>query len=64
MSKSKKNKAQRFGIFYRSNNKWTGPYAGVSFTKYTLSRNPVNSEVSFIKNHVLKSCIELRPVTA
>lgn len=62
MSKSKIK--QRYGVFYRSNGNWTGPYAGVSFTKYTLTRNPVAEEITRIKNNVLKSRIQLRPVSA
>ena len=60
MSKEKK---QRYGIFYKSHGEWTGPYAGLSFTKKSLKRNPVKSDVNWIKN-ILKSRIELRPVQA
>ena len=60
-SKSKSNK-KRLGIFYVSHGKWTGPYAGLSFTEYSLNRNPVQKEVGWIKNYVLKSRIRLLPV--
>jgi len=59
MSKSNK---QRFGIFYRSHNEWTGPYAGLSFTKYSLNRSPAKKEISWLKNYVLKSRIKICPV--
>jgi hypothetical protein len=58
MTKSK-NK-QRFGVFYISNGRWTGPYAGLSFTQHSLDRNPIRSDISWLKNYVLKSRIELR----
>lgn len=59
MAKSNK---QRFGLFYRSNGRWAGPYCGVTFTKYTLSRNPVKQEIRFFANYVLKSRVKLLPV--
>ena len=59
MSNSK-NK-QRFGVFYKSHGKWTGPYAGATFTKYTVSRNPIKSEVELLRS-ILKSKIQVRPV--
>jgi len=61
MAKSNK---QRFGVFYRSNGRWSGPYAGLSFTNYSLGRNPIKADLSWIKNYVLKSRIQLRPVKA
>jgi hypothetical protein len=58
-----KNK-QRFGLFYMSNGRWTGPYAGLSFTQHSLERNPIRSDIGYIKNYVLKSRIEMRKVVA
>jgi len=59
---SKKRNTPRLGIFYRSNGRWTGPYAGVTFTAYTWKRNPLRSDLSVIKNYVLKSKVKLLPV--
>lgn len=59
MGKSK-NK-QRFGVFYKSHGKWTGPYAGATFTEYTVTRNPVKTEIQLLKS-ILKSQVEVRPV--
>lgn len=61
MAKSNK---QRFGVFYRSNGRWAGPYGGLSFTKYMLGRQPLVGELKFIKNNILKSRIQIRPVKA
>lgn len=61
MAKSTK---PRFGLFYRSNGRWTGPYAGLSFTNYTLNRQPLRGDVSWLKNYILKSRIQFRKVTA
>lgn len=57
---SKLNKA-RFGIFYKSRGKWVGPYAGTTFTKYTVSRNPVKEDIRLLRS-ILKSKIEVRRV--
>jgi hypothetical protein len=58
-----KNKNQkRLGIFYVSNGRWTGPYAGITFTKYTATRNPIKTDISELKNYVLKSRVKLLPV--
>jgi hypothetical protein len=59
---SKKNTQKRLGIFYRSNGRWTGPYAGVTFTPYTWNRNPRKQDLREIANHVLKSQVRLLPV--
>lgn len=59
---SKKQTQKRLGLFYKSNGRWTGPYAGVTFTPYTWSRNPRKAEVNVLKNYVLKSRVALRPV--
>jgi len=61
---SNKSSKQRFGIFYRSHGKWTGPYAGLTFTQYSLSRKPVSSDIKWLKNRTLKQRIQLRPVKA
>ena len=56
-------KPQRYGIFYRSNGRWTStPYAGVTFTKYTISRRPINEDIRDLKNRVLKSRVKILPV--
>lgn len=57
-----KNKQKRLGIFYRSNGRWTGPYAGMSFTNYTWNRQPMKGYTSEIKNYILKSKVKLLPV--
>jgi hypothetical protein len=59
-----KSKQKRYGVFYRSNGRWTGPYSGMTFTKHSLERNPIQSDVAWIRNYVLKSRIQIRPVTA
>jgi len=59
-----KEQKQRYGMFYRSNGRWTGPYAGMTFTSYTLKRQPVRGDIKYLKNEVLKSRIQLRPVKA
>lgn len=58
MAKSNK----RFGIFYRSNGRWAGPYWGMTFTKYTLSRNPLKRDIRTWANYVLKSRVKVLPV--
>jgi hypothetical protein len=62
MNKNKNKNGSRLGIFYRSNNRWSGPYAGMTFTKYTWERNPWKSDLNFIKNYLLKSRVKLLPV--
>ena len=57
-----KRNQKRLGLYYRSNGRWTGPYAGVTFTAYTWSRNPVKSDLNVVKNYVLKSRVRLLPV--
>lgn len=59
MAKSNK---PRYGIFYKSHGKWTGPYEGVSFTSYTLSRRPIRDDIEWLRREVLKSPIQLRQV--
>jgi len=54
----------RYGVFYRSNGRWTGPYAGITFTSYTLKRQPVRGDIKYLKNEILKSRIQIRPVNA
>ena len=63
MSK-KQNKSQqpRFGLFYRSHGKWTGPYAGKTFTAYSINRNPMKADMAELKNRVLKSRVQILPV--
>jgi len=53
----------RYGIFYRSNGRWTTtPYAGFTFTKYTLNRRPLKRDLNTLKNYVLKSRMVVLPV--
>ena len=59
---TKKTTQKRLGLFYRSNGRWTGPYAGVTFTAYTWSRNPIKSDLKEVKNNILKSRVRLAPV--
>ena len=61
MAKSNK---PRFGLFYMSNGRWTGPYGGMTFTKHTLNRQPISGDVQWLKNRVLKSRIQIRKVEA
>lgn len=59
----KQAQAQRYGIFYRSNGRWTStPYGGFTFTKFTLNRRPLKEDLNTIKNYVLKSRMVIRPV--
>ena len=63
MRKQKQAKAQRYGIFYRSNGRWTSsPYAGFTFTKHTMNRRPLQEALSTIRNRVLKSRVLVLPV--
>lgn len=63
MSKSKKQ--VRYGLFYKNHGGWTKtPYNGKTFTKYTISRNPVKSDVQYLKQNVLKTKVKWMPVTA
>jgi hypothetical protein len=59
MAKSNK---QRFGVFYRSNGRWAGPYCGMSFTKYSIERNSVKADIRYFANYILKSRVKLAPV--
>ena len=53
----------RYGIFYRSNGRWTStPYAGFTFTKYTQNRRPLKEDLNLLKNYVLKSRMMVLPV--
>lgn len=59
----RKTQAKRYGIFYRSNGRWTtSPYAGFTFTRYTMNRRPLKEDLSTIRNYVLKSKMKVRPV--
>ena len=56
-------KPQRYGIFYRSNGRWTStPYMGATFTQYTINRRPINEDIRILSNHVLKSRVRILPV--
>lgn len=61
-----KNKTpKRFGLFYRSNGRWTTtPYMGMTFTAYQAKRNPIKNDVSVLKNYILKSKVRIMPVKA
>lgn len=59
------NTQARYGIFYRSNGRWTtSPYMGVTFTQYTINRNPIKTDIKQLRNEVLKSRIKILPVVA
>ncbi len=53
----------RYGIFYRSHGRWTKtPYAGFTFTHYSMNRRPLNETIATLRNHVLKSKTMVLPV--
>jgi hypothetical protein len=53
----------RYGIFYRSNGRWTrSPYANFTFTRYTLNRRPLKEDLATLRNYVLKSKMMVLPV--
>jgi hypothetical protein len=59
-----KNKQTQYGIFYRSNGRWTTtPYAGATFTWRTMTRNPIRKDIMMLKNYILKSRVKILPVT-
>jgi hypothetical protein len=60
MAKSNK---QRFGLFYRSNGRWAGPYGGLTFTKYTANLTNTKADIRLLANYLLKSRVKVRPVT-
>ena len=61
--RNKETQAKRYGIFYRSNGRWTTtPYAGFTFTKYTMNRRPLKEDLSALRNYVLKSRVMVLPV--
>jgi hypothetical protein len=53
---------QRYGVFYKSNGKWSGPYQGMTMTKYTSERKSVLQEIKDLKNYVLKAKVKIMPV--
>ena len=59
---AKQNKAQKFGIFYKSHGRWIGPYLGVTFSEYSSKRNPLKDDINYWKNYTLKSKVKLMPV--
>jgi len=62
--KSNKRKNQtRYGVFYRSNGRWVGPYQGRTFTEYTINREPIKSDIRWFANHLLKSRIKIQSVS-
>ena len=63
--KNMANKKQpvRYGIFYRSNGRWTTtPYAGFTFTRHMMNRRPLKEDINTLRNHVLKSKIAVLPI--
>ena len=58
---TKKNQ-KRYGIYYISHGKLTGPYLGHSFTKYSIGQKRVKDYISGLKNYILKSRVEMLPV--
>lgn len=59
----KNKKALRYGIFYRSNGRWTtSPYAGFTFTRYSMNRRPLKEDLNTLRNYVLKSRVQVLPV--
>ena len=59
----KNKKSLRYGIFYRSNGRWTTtPYAGFTFTRYSLNRRPLKQDVATLRNYILKSKMMVLPV--
>jgi hypothetical protein len=58
-----KKQAVRYGIFYRSNGRWTtSPYGGFTFTRYTMNRRPLRQDLATLRNYVLKSKMMVLPV--
>lgn len=55
-------KSKKYGIYYRSHNKWTGPYVGLTFTKYMENRTPTKEDIKYIKNNILKTRIQIRAI--
>lgn len=63
MSKqTKKTNQKRYGIFYRSHGKWSGPYQGLTFTEYSIGRNPIKGYISMVKNYRLKTRVKIKSV--
>ena len=61
---AKNKNVKRLGLFYRTHGRWTTvPYAGMTFTPYQVSRNPLKNEIALLKNRVLKSRVQVRPVS-
>lgn len=59
----RKTQTKRYGIFYRSNGRWTTtPYAGFTFTKYTMNRRPLVEDLNELRNYILKSRMKVLPV--
>lgn len=57
-----KNKAKRYGMFYMSHGRWIGPYKGLTFTKWSTTRNPVKSRIANLRNNVIKQRVKVLPV--
>ena len=59
----KNKKTLRYGIFYRSNGRWTTtPYRSFTFTRYSLNRRPLKQDVAILRNYILKSKMMVLPV--
>lgn len=60
---AKQNKPLRYGIFYRSNGRWTTtPYSRFTFTRYSMNRLPLKDDLAKLRNYVLKSRMMVLPV--
>ena len=56
-------KQQKYGIFYRSNGRWTStPYAGKTFSERSITRSPLREDLAWLQNYRLKSKMLILPV--
>lgn len=53
----------KFGVFYRSQGRWTGPYRGITRAFRTWQRKTTQQDLAILKNNILKSRIQLRQVS-
>jgi hypothetical protein len=58
-----KKSTPKFGLFYRSQGRMTGPYRGITRTLRGWTRQPISGDVTYLKNNILKSRIEFRQVS-
>jgi len=59
--KNTKNKQSRYGFYYKSRGKWTGPHEGLTFTKNESKQQWVKCELKWLRK-LLKSKVEVRTV--